>query len=66
MIIIFSIISHNWLELSAHFPFCNKLELPAQVYPTLPTPTFHKSAQLEVTLFTLFISYPILFTYLLS
>lgn len=32
----------------------------------LPTPTFHKSAQLEVISFTLFVSCPIPFTYCLS
>jgi hypothetical protein len=32
----------------------------------LPTPTFHKSAQLEVISFTLFGSCPIPFTYCLS
>jgi hypothetical protein len=32
----------------------------------LPTPTFHKSAQLEVISFTLFVSCPISFTYCLS
>jgi hypothetical protein len=32
----------------------------------LPTPTFHKSAQLEVISFTLFVSCPIPFTYWLS